>query len=1256
MADQSTEKPEVAAPVSPPTAQENAAGDAKTNESELAGKQDGDAQTAKEESKNEAEPEIAEKKESANEDATEKSEQDAKTSADVEMKDAPEDGAGEEAAAADTSVAETPSAKNKARRKSTGGESKTKTLNKKGSKARLTHIDAKPGDHFLVKLKGFPAWPAIVCDESMLPVALINSRPVAAARPDGTYTEAYADGGKRVNDRSFPVMYLSTNEFGWVSNTALSELSSEKAKDTITDKMRKDLRAAFDLAVEHHSLEYYKDILKKFEEDLAEAAAAAATPKKSKKGKSKADDAEDMDVDDADDGAKPKSKKRKAEDDVAQTPQRPDSIKKPKIKLNTSSTPKTANGTATPKPKTESAAKTKSKPKKAKEGADKKSEAAKEVKMTPEERHARKEKEVLYLRHKLQRGLLTRDQQPQESEMKQMSDFIAMLENFADLEVSIIRATKINKVLKAILKLDSIPREEEFRFKERSQGLLDKWNKLMAGDVAPSNSGAPNGVNGATESHGEKNAETNGVKGAVEQAKDEVEDSAEGGAEKSEKETPTAGETKLSDAAEETEKQESTAEVAYIFDPDEDEARHERPQKRRRVSKQAQRTAADSEPPELFVPLLSGAEQERFTQLRQTLFSSNWVMIEQRLNSILRNANSTTLNEVSTFVNNAEAESLDRIPSAFIITGPNIASQDLLFTQLSEKLQSTSETTPSKFVRLRSPDASTLKATLKKIIRDATTKAVEYTEDDDDDLPMEFEQPGRRYLDYDLEALYAYSKMNGYKHIFVALEDSEGFDSGLLSELIQLLGSWRQRIPFTLLFGIATSVDLLQARLLKSACRIIYGAQFDVVQSGTLLETIMEKAVMSSSVPLQLGKPLLQSMLDRQQSEVVGIQGFISSLKYAYMSHFFANSLSVLPFIETEIDGALQPEHLQAIRNLTSFRGHVEGLVAIGTVEALQRARSLLEDDAVLTAELKEKDHQREEWNGNFLRSLLIIASTETSARTLSKEYISLLGEGISLAEMPHVLGNIRKLDASALATMLHRVVGLLGQGDEDFDLGPSLNSEDVRLYELLGEQLQKLEELITSTSDKGISLRSKYNGQSKVMRTTVIAQKVQLSQDSASYRDEDKLFSDIVDNVTQLITSIAPVPPASSILFSECWVYDSKSPLRDVFVPRPQSVFERSFSHPHDYLACSCCKEADGAMPASWPSTSILYRMYLETGNLINVADLWSAFQAVVCDECKDDRQALVMFYKGLSELRSLGFVKPTKKKADHIAKLKWL
>ncbi|KAF4978043.1 hypothetical protein FZEAL_5508 [Fusarium zealandicum] len=562
MADQPTEKPEVEAPVAdaqeisatetkptePSSTEENAAkADAETikednevtkaaevsNHSRGTGARSFACQTyadhvARLESKEAESSEKPAEAQNADE-RTKEEEKPVSEGDDIEMKDATEAPAAEKAIAessappadgetASASAAfETPASKAKNNRRKSTADSKAKTLNKKGSKARLTHLGAKPGDHFLVKLKGFPAWPAIICDESMLPHALVSSRPVTAARPDGTYTEAYADGGKRVNDRSFPLMYLYTNEFGWVPNMSLTELSPEKAQDTITEKMRKDLREAFMLAAQDKSLEYYKNILKQFQEELIEheEAKKAAATKKSKKGKAKAPVDDDLEMDDVDDAPqeKSKTKKRKADDDVS-TPQRPDSVKKPKIKINVGSAArKSAN--STPKGNDEAATPAKLKLKKT---SEKKVEAPKEQKLTPEQRKLRKEKEVLYLRHKLQRGLLTRDQQPQESEMKQMSEYVTMLENFKDLEVSIIRVTKINKVLKAILKLESIPREDEFHFKDRSQTLLDKWTKLMATDAPAST--ATNGVNGKSEAQtDEKKEDSDGGKEDSEEPK-----------------------------------------------------------------------------------------------------------------------------------------------------------------------------------------------------------------------------------------------------------------------------------------------------------------------------------------------------------------------------------------------------------------------------------------------------------------------------------------------------------------------------------------------------------------------------------------------------------------------------------------------------------------------------------------------------------------------------------------------------------------
>lgn len=73
-----------------------------------------------------------------------------------------------------------------------------------------------------------------------------------------------------------------------------------------------------------------------------------------------------------------------------QTPQRTESVKKPKIKLTVNSTPKTNGTTSTPKTTESKSAKSKSK--KATEApVEKEMSVPKEPEYTPEERHARKE-------------------------------------------------------------------------------------------------------------------------------------------------------------------------------------------------------------------------------------------------------------------------------------------------------------------------------------------------------------------------------------------------------------------------------------------------------------------------------------------------------------------------------------------------------------------------------------------------------------------------------------------------------------------------------------------------------------------------------------------------------------------------------------------------------------------------------------------------------------------------------------------------
>ena len=392
---------------------------------------------------------------------------------------------------------------------------------------------------------------------------------------------------------------------------------------------------------------------------------------------------------------------------------------------------------------------------------------------------------------------------------------------------------------------------------------------------------------------------------------------------------------------------------------------------------------------------------------------------------------------------------------------------------------------------------------------------------------------------------------------------------------------------------------------------------------------------------------------------MAGIQVFISSLKYAYMCHFYANPLSVLLAGDGRLDRTLlQPEHIEAIRTLDSFKAQAEAAVE---ARQLNHAQSLIEDDEYLVAQIMEQEQKRQEHLTQLLRSLHIVTSTGLSSSSFVELYMVALGSGIDLDQSSGTVPSedaVRRLSPDELLSFIDRLVGAIQTGSPELGL-KGWESDADEFVSSLTDTRDEVEGLIERSKSNRTSLKSKYSAQSRVLRTTVVAQKVQLSQDTATLSDEDKAFTKAIDTLMALLSQNLHCDPIDNLFLHEAWVYDSKSPYRDVFVPRPGATFGRALSRPHDYLACACCSQANGGLASTLPTTAILYHLYLEAGALINVADVWSAYYALVGDESDvglDERAALVCFYRGLAELRIMGFVKQSKKKADHIAKLKWL
>lgn len=595
-------------------------------------------------------------------------------------------------------------------------------------------------------------------------------------------------------------------------------------------------------------------------------------------------------------------------------------------------------------------------------------------------------------------------------------------------------------------------------------------------------------------------------------------------------------------------------------------------------------------------------------QLRDRLatYRTLWARQEERIQNTLEGADSATQEKIVNFISTASScahEPQSAVPTALIVAGPSIASHGPFFERLGRSIRHGN----SAYAVLTSSECPNLKALLKNLIKKVTSRVDDDDEEDDVDRPSASSRHGPKLLNYDLGHIQEWHRKSRVESIVVALQDSEAFDVGLLVDFVDLLHTWLDRLPFVLLFGIATSAESFEERLSGHSLRYLQGQKFDVTQSDDTIEKLFRATVASTHVGLHIGSNICRRMLDRQKDHVQNTQDFCDGLKYAYMSHFYASVPSVFLNQDIAFD-AVTPDAFEALRNLPSFRRWIEEILEQGRV---QDVRSALEDNRYLFDQVAQHIESGQQAMATMSHATSVLASIRESLQLSPNVRLSTLWTRAAAGELAgsplvrETMLSIKKIPSDRLVQLLISLRDLAGKY---FPLD-IVSSE------------QKLESLLQNAD---APLRTQHDVRNDSLRTTVVAQKVLLSKHKAALSEQDKAYSDLVtqfhDDLDAYL-SAALVDPRTLFL-AEILLYDLKSPHVEVFQPKPRFAVERALASPHDYLGCECCSGVEGnaaALSATQPATAIVYQMYLESGTLINVSDLWSAFNAIAGDGAEE-------------------------------------
>ncbi|XP_029349133.1 origin recognition complex subunit 3 isoform X2 [Echeneis naucrates] len=499
--------------------------------------------------------------------------------------------------------------------------------------------------------------------------------------------------------------------------------------------------------------------------------------------------------------------------------------------------------------------------------------------------------------------------------------------------------------------------------------------------------------------------------------------------------------------------------------------------------------------------------------------------------------------------------------------------------------------------------------------------------------------------------------------IVVIFKDFEAFNASVLQDFILICSRYVDRLPLLFIFGIATSPSTIQHMLPHSVSSLLCIELFQSLSCTQHLATVIDKLILTPWLPFKLNSKVMLVLLSIFLYHDFSVRNFIKGVQLALIEHFHTQPLSVLCCNKEEsLLNVMQLNHhnLERIRQLASFKGYLE------KQEPKEQAK-LLQDNTHLKDVCQRLIKDLHKYHKNYY-PILRCLHTLTSAlpryplgKQIRELHLICLEKDVwENEDYQSAMKLLKMLAKDELVTLLQRCADILQ---------PIKSKKMKKAHVQLEELLTKFKQLDTAgetAQSEGESIISPVKTLQK--KTDLFQLQKTLLEMNESRRAKKLSPFEVLRNETlEWIDSLVRnhlSPPESQTLNEVCY-YSSSATVRRHLNATPRMSIQAALSSPYYYLQNENLKTEDGSVSNAAPDICIAYKLHLECGRLINLFDWLEAYATVVSaaegngpesenfgkvDEVKHAR-----FIQAVSELEFLGFIKSTKQKTDHVARLTW-
>uniref|UniRef100_A0A674IP17 Origin recognition complex subunit 3 n=1 Tax=Terrapene triunguis TaxID=2587831 RepID=A0A674IP17_9SAUR len=545
------------------------------------------------------------------------------------------------------------------------------------------------------------------------------------------------------------------------------------------------------------------------------------------------------------------------------------------------------------------------------------------------------------------------------------------------------------------------------------------------------------------------------------------------------------------------------------------------------------------------------------------------------------------------------------IPTAALVLGVNVTDHDVTFKSLSEVLQD--NVTPY-VVSLQAKECPGIKHLLQKLMGQLMDCCVDVDSSEEEEC-VNISQKKIRCSMASLSKWYesvtkktgsetpSKKRTSSSRHwqsppIVVIFKDMESFTTKVLQDFIVISSQHIHEFPLVLIFGIATSPMIIHRLLPHSVSSLLCIELFQSLSCKEHLATVIDKLLLTTQFPFKLSEKVLQVLINIFLYHDFSVQNFIKGFQLSIVEHFYSQPLSVL---------------------------------CCQLLEAKKRVNSL-------------SHNQR----NKYFEQCLHVFTTSLPKYPLGKQirelYCACLGKRVwETEEYGSAVQLLRMLAKDELVAILQKCAEIFISSGKQFS-----------------NTVEKLEEFLARFQN----LEGEH-----VTYCQITLLELKESKRSKKLTKFEMLRFEVVDFIDSLVRSY--LAPAEMQTLNEVVYFNTANTLREHLNAAPRIALHTALNNPYCYLKNQTLKSDVGCISNTAPDICIVYKLHLECGRLINLVDWLEAFSTVVTavegtdpDSVATDQVDEIIharFIRAVSELELLGFIKPSKQKTDHVARLTW-